>query len=63
METNGLTAKFVFRVGQSLIRYADFALWLPSISESPGPEYASRTRMYQGIPGIECTANVRLWDD
>ncbi|HLW86665.1 MAG TPA: sialidase family protein [Candidatus Sulfotelmatobacter sp.] len=41
--------------------YPDFALQPPPINTSPGPEYASWTRMYQGIPGIERTARGRLW--
>ena len=41
--------------------YPDFALEPPTINTSPGPEYGSWTRMYQGIPGIERTAKGRLW--
>lgn len=41
--------------------YPDFALQPPTINTNPGPEYASWTRMYQGIPGIERTAKGRLW--
>ena len=28
---------------------------------SPGAEYADSARLFQGIPGIECAANGRLW--
>ena len=41
--------------------YPDFALQAPPINTSPGPEYASWTRMFQGIPGIERAAKGRLW--
>lgn len=41
--------------------YPDFALQPPPINTSPGPEYASWTRMYQAIPGIERAPNGRLW--
>src|SRR5437870_6118540 len=41
--------------------YPDFALRAPPVNTSPGPEYASSTRMFQGIPGIERTAKGRLW--
>jgi predicted neuraminidase len=41
--------------------YPDFALQPPPINASPGPEYASWTRKYQGIPAIERTAKGRLW--
>ena len=41
--------------------YPDFALQVSPINTSPGPEYASWTRMYQGIPGIERTGKGRLW--
>lgn len=37
MERNGFTAKFVFRAGGSLIRYADFALPPPPINECTMP--------------------------
>jgi predicted neuraminidase len=30
---------------------------------SPGEEYADGTRMFQGIPGLERSANGRLWAD
>ena len=40
--------------------YPDFALQAPVVNTSPGPEYASRTRMFQGTPGIERTAKGRL---
>ena len=36
--------------------YPDFALQVPPVNTSPGLEYASRTRVFQGIPGIERTA-------
>ena len=45
-------------VGES---YPDFALQAPPINTLPGPEYTSSTRMYQAAPGIERTANGRLW--
>lgn len=41
--------------------YPDFALQAPPVNTSPGPEYASWTRVFQGIPGIERTVNGRLW--
>ena len=41
--------------------YPDFALQAPPVNTSPGAEYASTTRVYQGIPGIERTAKGRLW--
>jgi len=31
------------------------------VNHSPGPEYASATRRFQGIPGLERTRNGRLW--
>jgi len=31
------------------------------IIANPGPEYQSVNRHWQGIPGIECAANGRLW--
>jgi hypothetical protein len=39
--------------------YPDFALQPPRVNTSPGPEYASSTRMFQGIPSIERTAKGR----
>lgn len=41
--------------------YMDFALQAPLVNTSPGREYASSTRMIQGVPGIERTAQGRLW--
>ncbi len=41
--------------------YPDVALQPPPINTSPGVEYASWTRMFQGIPGIERAPNGRLW--
>ena len=41
--------------------YPDFALQVPPVNTSPGLEYACRTRVFQGIPGIERTAKGRLW--
>ncbi|MGH9669680.1 MAG: sialidase family protein [Terriglobales bacterium] len=41
--------------------YPDFALEASPINTSPGPEYVTRTRVYQGMPGIERSANGRLW--
>lgn len=41
---------------------SDLALQAPSINSDPGPEYASSTRLFQGIPGIERDpASGRLW--
>lgn len=37
------------------------ALQAPPINLSPGPEYGDKTRIFQGIPGIERSANGRLW--
>jgi hypothetical protein len=39
----------------------DPALQPPPINAHPGPEYADKTREFQGIPGIERAANGRLW--
>ena len=39
----------------------DAALQAPALTTSPGPEYASSTRRFQGIPGIEIAPNGRLW--
>jgi len=33
----------------------------PPVNTRPGPEYGDDTRLFQGIPGIECAANGRLW--
>lgn len=33
----------------------------PSLKLNPGPKYWARTRMWQGIPGIERTVSGRLW--
>ena len=41
--------------------YPDFALQAAPINASPGPEYGSSTRVYQGVPGIERTASGRMW--
>ena len=41
--------------------YPDFALQASPVNTSPGPEYGSSTRMYQGVPGIERTASGTLW--
>lgn len=40
---------------------SDPALEPPPINTAPGPEYADGARIFQGIPGIECAANGRLW--
>ena len=37
------------------------ALKAPSVNINPGVEYATNTREFQGIPGIERAANGRLW--
>jgi predicted neuraminidase len=37
------------------------ALIPPSINTSPGSEYATEKRLWQGIPGIERNPNGRLW--
>lgn len=37
------------------------ALAGPSVSLTPGPEYADSARMFQGIPAIERAPNGRLW--
>ncbi|MBI5093114.1 MAG: exo-alpha-sialidase [Candidatus Hydrogenedentes bacterium] len=47
--------------GASAIPPSDAALDPPRVVENPGPEYAASTRPFQGIPGIECAANGRLW--
>lgn len=39
----------------------DIALVPPPLNFTPGPEYADRARMFQGIPGIERAGNGRLW--
>ena len=36
-------------------------LVLPPLNAAPGPEYADRGRMFQGIPAIERAPNGRLW--
>ena len=33
----------------------------PEIIHSPGPDYAAVTRAFQGIPGLACGRNGRLW--
>ena len=43
--------------------YPDFALQAPPVNTAPGPEYASRTRLFQGIPGIERAANWAQCDE
>jgi len=43
------------------IKLLDLSLLPPVVNTSPGPEYASETRLWQGIPGIERTAGGRLW--
>ncbi len=40
---------------------ADPALEAAVINIAPGIEYADKTRIFQGIPGIERAANGRLW--
>src|SRR5690606_23524033 len=37
------------------------ALQPPRIIETPGPEYSTASRQWQGIPGIESESNGRLW--
>lgn len=39
----------------------DAALQAPVINHTPGHEYHTRSRIWQGIPGIERAANGRLW--
>ena len=39
----------------------DPALVAPPVNTNPGPEYADKTRMFQGIPGMERSADGRLW--
>lgn len=39
----------------------DAALQPPRVITSPGPEYGSDTRVFQGIPGLERASNGRLW--
>jgi predicted neuraminidase len=39
----------------------DLALKAPPVNTRPGDAYASRTRAFQGIPGIERARNGRLW--
>lgn len=39
----------------------DPAMAPPPVNLSPGPEYAARTRRFQGIPGIERAPRGRLW--
>ncbi len=33
----------------------------PEVILNPGPSYASESRLFQGIPSIECTPEGRLW--
>ncbi len=33
----------------------------PPVNTTPGPEYADKTRIFQGIPGLERARNGRLW--
>jgi predicted neuraminidase len=40
---------------------SDPALQQPAIQISPGNAYADDTRIFQGVPSIECAANGRLW--
>lgn len=46
-------------VAQSVTR--DPAMDSPPVILNPGPEYAGRTRKFQGIPGIERSRKGRLW--
>ncbi len=39
----------------------DLALKPVTVNFHPGPEYAQRTRTYQGVSGIERATNGRLW--
>ncbi len=39
----------------------DSALEPPPINTNPGVQYADAARSFQGIPGIECCGNGRLW--
>jgi hypothetical protein len=39
----------------------DPALEAPQVNTDPGEEYADKTRLFQGIPGMERSANGRLW--
>src|SRR5438105_1673688 len=41
--------------------FPDIALQAPPVNTSPGLEYAASTRMFQGIPSIECTTKGHLW--
>lgn len=52
---------FALPASAQSLPYPDFALQAPPLNTSPGPEYASSTRVYQGIPGIERSTNSRLW--
>lgn len=39
----------------------DLALEPVEINFSPGPQYAEKSRKWQGVPGLERAANGRLW--
>ena len=39
----------------------DLALVAPVLNTAPGPEYASKVRLFQGIPSIERSPGGRLW--
>ncbi|MBN1345090.1 MAG: exo-alpha-sialidase [Phycisphaerae bacterium] len=39
----------------------DASLIAPKVQTNPGPEYAAKNRLWQGIPGIERAAGGRLW--
>lgn len=41
--------------------FKDLALNPVNVNFSPGPQYAEKSRKWQGIPGIELAANGRLW--
>lgn len=42
-------------------RPADGSRQAPAVILKPGPQYADKVRMFQGIPGIERSAGGRLW--
>jgi len=41
------------------LAFADYPV--AKVLTNPGPDYADTLRSWQGIPGIECAANGRLW--
>ena len=64
-KTKGCPARtaYLFRIIVAILFVVPArAQWkVPTVNTSPGPEYRSESRQWQGIPGIERAANGRLW--